>query len=573
MKGKFTGIILCLMFLCMSVLTGCSLVETDYGVYYNQVVAIVENKETKERAEITKKDFLQTYQNYGSSYVQYYGYTQAEAAKMTLERLENRKIVYLESRKKFNVGEKEEGLTEKEQTYLFEETLDTIKNNLKSYYDDIVGNDDKDSSSEDTVTFNGYTKNAELTDNGGYQITRKNQSDDLMDGFTYVYPKDIYDEDDFNSIYDSLVQMLSNDNYNRAFARYFRDLKLGEYGQKLSTDQKSVFEREIKRIYNVLLENYLISKYTNLNKNVEGVSAISAGDIVDLYTSKARASYTQYVIEQDSSYNSNVQSAPNNIYYYINSTDGTKFFTVANILFKFDTNQQNEYNRLKARYEAQDGGYSYTDYQDDLNDLYAQIVPVVREYNSESGNYEVVESDLTIERINTLLGQDLASAKIEGVNIVGDTINEYIYKYNQDPGMFNAANNYVIGVDKNGSAVSSFVESFNAAGLALYNNGNGEIGDVSALVRSEYGIHLLVYTGALTNLFDGIDSSFELDDSAIETLYSTRVNLLVDKTYFDVLYDEIYTDNYSNYENANMNFLRKGYDITVYSGRYADILK
>ena len=291
----------------------------------------------------------------------------------------------------------------------------------------------------------------------------------------------------------------------------------------------------------------------------------------NLFSLKLNQDYTQYVIEQDSNYVSNVQSAPNDVYYFINDLDTTKFFTVANILFKFDANQQKEYNRLKAKYDAKDGGYSYTDYQADLNDLYSQIKPVVREYNSENGNYEEVESNLTVEDIRGLLNSDLYSAKLEGINTVGDVVNEYIYKYNQDPGMFNAKNNYVIGVDKDGNAVSSFVESFNNAGIALYNNGNGEIGDLSTLVRSEYGLHLLVYTGVCKNLFDGVNSSFELNDDAIETLYSTRVNLLVDKTYFDLLYDEIYTDNYSVYETANLNFLRNNYNITEYSGRYSSL--
>lgn len=568
MKRKITGLVLCLMFLCMSVLTGCSLVETDYQRYYNQIVAVVENKETKERAEITNKEFLQTYQSYGANYVQYYGYTEEQAIEMTIQRLENRKIVYLTARSEYNVGENEEGLSEKEQTYLFEQTLDTIKDNLKSYYDDIVGEEDSSSSSEDSVKFDGYTKNAQLNENGGsYDVVKKNQTNDLMDGFTYTYPKNIYDRDNFNSIYDSLIEMLSNNNYKRAFDRYFRDLKLSEYRQNLSTDQKSVFGREIQRIYDVLLENYLVSKYTNSKKNYEMPTAVTASQIVDLYASKARASYTQYVIEKDSQYSSNVQSSPNDVYYFINDLDTTKFFTVANILFKFTDTQQKEYNRLKAKYDAKDGGYSYTDYQSDLNDLYSQIVPVVRKFDSETGNYEVVESDLTVEDIRLEIADSLQSAKLEGVNKVGDTINEFIYQYNQDPGMFNATNNYVIGVDKDGNAVSNFVESFNNAGIALYNNDNGEIGDISGLVRSEYGLHLLVYTGACRNLFDAIDSSFELNESAIETLYSTRVNLLVDKTYFDVLYDEIYTDNYSVYETANINFLRKKFDITEYSSR------
>ena len=163
----------------------------------------------------------------------------------------------------------------------------------------------------------------------------------------------------------------------------------------------------------------------------------------------------------------------------------------------------------------------------------------------------------------------LSSAKATGnVNYIGDTINDFIYQYNEDTGMFNATNNYVIGIDSEGEVVSSFVDSFNEAAVALYDNGNGQIGDISGFVRSEYGIHVLIYTGACENLFDSINVS---DQEALEKLYDTRVNILVDKTYFDVIYDEIYVDNYTYFENNHMRYLRQEYTITEYQGRYDDL--
>ena len=46
---------------------------------------------------------------------------------------------------------------------------------------------------------------------------------------------------------------------------------------------------------------------------------------------------------------------------------------------------------------------------------------------------------------------------------------------------------------------------------------NGEwkvvtIGDM-AVARSQYGVHVLIYTGKCVNLFDGIDSTFSLSTS------------------------------------------------------------
>ena len=202
--------------------------------------------------------------------------------------------------------------------------------------------------------------------------------------------------------------------------------------------------------------------------------------------------------------------------------------------------------------------------------MYSKITPLVRQKNAITGVYEEIDAgnlsvdDIIYDEIEIALKSAQAT---ENINYIGDTINEYIYKYNQDPGMLNAKSNYVIGVDKNGKAVSSFVESFNDAGLELYNNGAGKVGDM-AIARSEYGIHVLVYTGQCQNLFDGIDGDFVLSDGvengAIEKLYSTRVNPLVDKTYFDVLYDEIYQDKFSYFESENIKFLKQDYSITVY---------
>lgn len=572
MKGKIIGFILCCMLILMPIMTGCSLVETNYGKYNNQVVATIENKESKNKIEITKKELLQSYQSYGYNYVEYQGMSQKEALMKTLELLENRKITLVDAEKKFEIGENGEGLSEREQTYLYQKTIEALNDNLNSYYNEIVPSQEENKE-DDGIKFEGYTKSAVINENDGtYSIEKIEASNDLMEGFSYTKARNFFNANDYKLIYENLIESLENNNYKKAFDRYYRDLRLAEYGMKLSTDTKSIFEREINRLYKVVYENYLLNKYTDSIKNSTNISSVTSSQIVNLYTSKARDSYTQYVIEKDSAYDGNVQQNLNDVYYFKNDASSTKFFTVANVLFKFTDEQQSKFNEYKKRYESQEGGYSYAEYQQDLNDLYAQITPKVREYDAETDSYEEIESSLSASQVLGDIQTQMNNLKSSGnKNLIGDKINEFIYKYNEDPGMFNAQNNYVIGVDGEGNAVSSFVESFNNAGLELYNGGKGKVGDTSGLVRSEYGIHILIYTGKCENLFDGIDSSFELDDNAIEVLYTTRINPLVDKTYFDMLYDEIYTDNYSYYENVNIKFLRQEYNIYEYSKRIEDI--
>ena len=574
----------------MGILTGCSLVETDYDRYYNQVVAVVESKkDSSKRAEITKMDLISGYQSYGYTYEQYYGYSRSEAMRATLDLLENRLVTIMTAEEKFGVNSDGTGLSDKEKTYLWEQVGSSLSTNLDSYYEDITGTSNEEEESED-ITFEGYDKTAQLikNDDGSYTIKSLNETEEPLANYHPKRNRDFNNAEDRALIFENFRDdvLNSNENYQKAYSNYLNDLLASEYGQNLSTNAVEVFEREIERLYEVAYQNYLLEKYSYSNRG-ENTSSISASQIVNLYTNKVRASYAQYALENDSNYDSDVQDSLNEVYYFKNDNDSTKFFTVANVLFMFDDDQKAEYDRLTALREEsivseennKDPEYTASEYNQDMDRLYGSIKPVVRVYNELTGIYEEVElasdDDTTVNDIHNLMVRELETAQLSGdVNIIGDQINEYIYEYNEDTGMFNAENNYVIGIDSEGNAVSSFVDSFEEAAVELYNSGKGQVGDISGLVRSEYGIHVLIYTGVCENLYDGITPSFTLSEEAIEKLYTTRVNILVDRTYFDVLYDELYADNFTQFEDANVQYLKDTYfTITEYSGRFNDLLE
>ncbi len=587
MKSKIKVFLMCFVLLCMSLFAGCSLVETNNNKLYNAVVADIYNKEGKKVAEISNRELISGYESYGNMYVQYYNYTKAQAVDMTLKQLENRKIVILEAEKLFNVNFKTgEGLDEKEKGYIYDQTVESLNTNLKNYYDKVLGTTEEEEKDEDEIKFEGYSKNVTLDydENGNYVIKKLNVKDGLLDGYrpTNNILKSFYNEAEKAEIYDNFIEKgFSSEDYQKALKYYLIDLKSAEYGMNLSTDAKSMFEREIERLYKVNYENYIVQKYSENNKKSGEIASVTTDDILKLYSSKVRASYTKYVIEKDGNYGENVSSSLNDVYYFRGDEEANKYFTVANILFKFDDAQTARYEEINKKLSESE---VYDEYESDLNALYSQIKPVIRQLNEDTGIYEEIDNDFNLS-VNDIIYDKiqiaLKNAQTTGdVGYIGDIINNYIYTYNEDTGMFNAKSNYVIGVDKDGKAVSSFVEEFNEAGLKLYNNGRGKIGDME-VARSSYGIHVLVYTGACENLFDGIDETFELGgnagseegEHAISVLANTRVNMLVDKTYLDLLYDEIYQDNYAFFEQANINFLRENYEIKVYQGRFADSLK
>ena len=128
---------------------------------------------------------------------------------------------------------------------------------------------------------------------------------------------------------------------------------------------------------------------------------------------------------------------------------------------------------------------------------------------------------------------------------------DYLYKYGEDTGVQNAEYMYVIG-----TKTSKMVESFNTASREL--NNKGEFGAISDLVASEYGVHIIFYGGKIENLFT-VNSleNFKLDLSDIEKLTSAKLSVLNNKTVFDKVFETLSNDNYSIFENMNLNVLKK----------------
>ena len=123
------------------------------------------------------------------------------------------------------------------------------------------------------------------------------------------------------------------------------------------------------------------------------------------------------------------------------------------------------------------------------------------------------------------------------------------------------------------------VDEFNEAARALYNNGNGQIGDISGMVESTYGVHILIYLGPVENLFNVTDiDTFSLTDATgdelaanIQKITSTPLSVLNTKTMFDLVYEKLMKDNVSMLEMLNLNTLKADTKITKYPSHYSDL--
>lgn len=601
-KRRFTGLMMsiCLCLLtCVSLVAGCSLVTTDMSKYYSTPVASF-TYEDGERVEVTKRELITAFNSYGYQYYQNYGMSLSEAYRYTIDAVINQKLVIKSAEETAAAANGGEVLTTKQKTYLWETTYEAIEDNIISYYNDLnnITEDEEETAEDGVVTQEVFTPTAELVPNndGTYSIVLQQTTTSAVDSHDYWSGADrnINTQNDLDALYNYVLTFVrENPIYTQAFNRYLSDAKSAEDGMRLSTDNKSVFQREIMRVYEVLYDSFMVDQYQEQNQGSN--SSVTLANILDVYTNRVVSAYNKYVTEGASTYEEDVLEDVSSVYYY--KTTGTQFFYVSHILAKFTDEQQEEYDRLTAIINGEsDGPETIGEAQAKIEDLYNNLSFPVREQNEDGEWVEVKNEDGTtvtkpVAAVMQEVSLKLASAG-DNEYLKAEYFEEFIYKYNQDDGIFNADRNYVIGIDyttpdsENGSSYtvhSNMVENFTNAAIALYNQGNAQIGDLymqtdgdysSGLIRTEYGIHIMVYEGKVENLFTNINQDFTLSTSDIQVLDSeaARLKAGVEQTVFDEIFEEINTDNFTIFENMDLQFLRSEVTIEYYPDGYSDLV-
>lgn len=601
-KNKFTALFMsvCMCLLtCVSLVAGCSLVTTDMSKYYNTPVASFTH-ENGEKEEVTKKELITAFNSYGYQYYQNYGMSLSEAYKYTLDAVINQKLVINSAEEKASKANGGEVLTTKQKTYLWEKTYEAIEDNIISYYNDLnnIKEDEEETSEDGVVKQEVYNPTANIIPNndGTYSIVLEQTTTSDVDSHDYWSgaDRDINTQNDLDALYNYVLTFVrENPTYTQAFNKYLSQAKSSEEGMRLSTDNKSVFQREIMRVYGVLYDSFMVDLYQEQNQGSN--SSVTIANILDVYTNRVVSDYNKYVTENASTYEDDVLKDVSKINYF--KTTGTQFFYVSHILAKFTDEQQAEYDRLTAIVNGEsDGPETIGEAQAKIEDLYNNLSFPVREKNSDGEWVEIKgENGQTVTKSAAAVMEEVAlKLATAGDNeyLKAEYFEEFIYKYNQDDGMFNSDRNYVIGIDyttpdtENGTSYtiySNMVENFTNAAISLYNQGNAQIGDIymqtdgdysSGLIRTEYGLHIMVYEGKVQNLFTGINQDFTLTVNDIQVLDSKEARLKagVDKTVFDVIFDELNKDNFSIFENMDLQFLRSQVSIEYYPDAYKDLI-
>lgn len=603
-----------MLIMCLSVFAGCSLVTQNQAAYFNSIVGTI-TYTTGEKDNITKQELITAYNSYGYNYVENYGMSQKEAFEETLETIFDNHLtmraveIYYEEH-----PEEGEMLNDNETTYLWDQTYEALYSNLKDYLlENLEIEDSEESSTEEEANvsvYKPYSPTAYYDSTTGriikYQSAstiradyeaRQNQSGVAVD-YEYVDKQgnQIFKDEMYNKIYELIEDsdLTSSRNWRNAFTKYVNVIK-SNYGYEKLTSNKEWFEYEMDRVYNIIKDNYIIEKYEVIynRQSHQGanVSNITVNDILNLYSSKVRADYAKYYVSNDiSGYESSMLSDVGSMDYIIKGENVGNYFYVGYVKVEFTKEQKARLTKLNEQLENRD--IDQAAYDAEVDKLYSEVVAVER--NASTGektkttyDIDTLETKIKTElekyryiTVDDLTEDQKAEAEAEGMtledyvaqenktteNKKAEVFRKYLYLYNDDDSVKGTDYCTVFGVK--GDEVfaqdaflsgedSSLSEEIKQAILGLYSV-DAKIGDTTSFVRTSDGVYMFFYAGEIDNLFSGITADFNIakNPGTINVLTSTRINIFSNKTIFDVLYDELATDNFAIFKNMDINRLR-----------------
>lgn len=570
-KKRIIGV-LCMVICACLLMTGCGLWKLNQDRYLSRTVATVDDD-----IVVTKEDLLTTYNQYAATLINNYKYTNEKAIEYCIDLLINKKIMLKKAKEIYP------NLTDKELSKCWKDTYDTMNEILADYESAVkvdwdIKDDDKkedtagstDSSSTSTA-YKAYEKKAKLVQNadGVWEIQTIPEEDELADVEVIEGGAD-----KFLTTYRVVTR---EDVSKEALKRYIKALKKNEEGRTFEGENAysddAVLNRAINRVYTQIEESYYLSK---LKKHLVKDTSVSVEQILNAYKEKLISAYTKYGVGSGD-FGTDILNSAENMYYVPENAQG-KFFYVSHFLVKFNTEEQAQVDDLKE--QMKQGYIAQSEYDMGVEAIVANMKATVYDDEGKATDTQVLVKDL-IASLNAEMAGKSQEEKTE-------IFRQYLYKYNEDTSFNNKEYPYVVGDEK-----STMVESFTNAARKLHrpNDENkevlGKIGDISGIVPSEYGIHILMYCGEVQNLFDinkNNANEFEFTDKAtydeegnmieasIKILYDTLLNACNNKTIFDKLYDEVFKDNYSVFESAYLQSLKQGSTIKIYKKAYKDLL-
>ena len=409
-------------------------------------------------------------------------------------------------------------------------------------------------------------------------------------------------------IYSIIKDYTKDSQWQSAFNKYIEVVK-DNYSYVDFETNDDVFYFELDRIYKIVRDNYVIEKYEEIyNRAAENGSTLTnvrINKMIDYFESKTISDYLTYRNNQEA-YQNALFSTSTNTFYNYQGSGATRYFNVGVIKLNFKEGQETPED-LDAKVENEEFDPANGKYEEELDIIYEQVYANIKDDETGKNTGEkILASDLQSEIEEVLSRQEYQYKDYETIRANQDDVKailkdygkqdlteennkdeideivrsyvdernqriaydradafiKYYYYYNDDTTYQNIDKTAVFGISSTGDVVYNTTfseednEDFEKALKELYEK--NEVGAISDVIRADDGVYILFYAGEVKNVFDGVTENFSLSNQDIEKLASTRVNIFNNKTYFDLVYDTVYSENnFADFELENLNYLKK----------------
>ena len=545
---------ICAMFMSVFMFAGCNLLEIDKYKYYNQTVATVSLKDgygeeyNQYKETYTKKDLLNAYYNYAYEYVNQGQLTAKAGVDYAMANMINTDILYKYIKTNFfDNADCELQFTDKDENDVkllafdsMQDSIYEIEAELFEEWDIQYLNEDELSDEETKglrAEYTEYNSKVEYTDG---KVILKNSGNRVHDN--RVAPA-------------HFVQTIRHEEVSReAYTRYVKKLQDAAKAEGLSSKEADVLEAEEKR----LIESFTRSKYFEIfqewynkyyNFTFDGENYVLNDNIlnqvVDTFKQDFVAQQALYENNDEAYHTAMGGNDTSNIYYH---QEG-EYVYVSHILLKFSDAQVAQIKSLDSKLSKN------LISQERYDELVADIADrTVVTYEADGTTYTSTAINV-YNRINNYVNR--------GADVVekAKLFNDMIYLYNDDEGIMNKDFAYVVNLDTN--VQDKMVKPF--ADTAREMHRTGKVGDVSKMVITEYGVHIMFYVGEVESVVANVNSLTYGD------LLTTKTQLSSNKSLFDIVYDGISSDAYNTSASGYVASIREAIAIEYEKKAYKDL--
>jgi len=242
------------------------------------------------------------------------------------------------------------------------------------------------------------------------------------------------------------------------------------------------------------------------------------------------------------------------------------YFTVSHVLVGFTQEEQAQVRELERQLANRE--ITQNDFIRERDAMRTGLT--TRERSLENGNE--FGPELSVNQVFNII-----NSEVTGAHNPQEVFRDLMFRFTADSATLNAPFEYTMGVDvreidADGNRVgqdmnSGMVESFTIASRELREN--GQIGDISGIVWSQFGAHIIMYTRDLSDFI--FSNSISMFNQTHEQFLFATQSSHGNQTFFDTIVETLTRPEYQAAEDAIIATFKQGRTITIFPRVFRDL--